>query len=316
MRPSVLPIAVSLVLAGAVARAAPATKDRRATAAALFQRGLADIEAGKVAQGCDELAESVATLPDSGAMGSLAECETTLGRLSEAWELWRDLAHSAPSAELRDDAAKNAAALDRKLARVVLHARGVAPADLVVTLNGKPASLQTATEPRVVPGPLVVVASSPEIVAWTHSFTTRPGAAIEIELPLVPSGEVVHRQSRGRLLGWSLIGAGVVALGVGAVYGGLAYSDWHSASASCGGSTDQCKTAGYADAQRELSSARKSATISTWVTGAGALAGGLGLVLYLSFRDAAPRTESATAWRAMPVASPDAFGLVLARSLP
>src|SRR5262245_51060813 len=127
MKPSLVSKVLLLAcVAAAVAEAAPAkpARDRRATATALFQEGMAAIEAGKTEEGCSKLAESVATMPDSGAMGALAECDTALGRLSEAWELWRDLATSAPTPELRDDAAKNATALDARLARVVVHLHG------------------------------------------------------------------------------------------------------------------------------------------------------------------------------------------------
>jgi hypothetical protein len=316
MKPSLVPIALVLAVLGApVATAAP-KQDRRATAAALFEQGIKDMQAGKTSQGCDELAESVATLPDSGAKGALAECDTALGRLSDAWELWRDLASSAPTAELRNDAARNAAALELRLARVALHVRGAAPAELVVTLNGKPVSPGAVTEHRVDPGTLVVVATSPDTDPWTRTFKAQEAAAIEIEIPLVLSRDVVRRHQRGRLIGLSLVGAGAVALGVGAVFGGVAYSDWHSATDSCGGTTDHCKTAGFTSAQSNLDRARTAASISTWTVGAGSLAVATGLIVYFSLRDAAPSAESASAWRASPLAGSQTLGIMLSRSLP
>ncbi len=315
MKPSLLPIVLLTAVLGApVATAAP--KDRRATAAALFEQGLKDVQAGRTAQACDELAESVATLPDSGAKGALAECDTALGRLSDAWELWRDLASSAPTAELRADAAKNAAALELRLARVAMHVRGQAPADLVVTLNGKPVSPRAAAEHRVDPGKLVVVATSPDTEPWTHTYKAQEGAAIEIEIPVVLSQDVVRRHKRGRLIGLSLVGAGAVALGVGAAFGGVAYSDWHSATDSCGGTPDHCKTTGFTSAQHNLDSARSAASISTWAIGAGSVAVAAGLIVYFSLRDTAPSAESATAWRASPLAGAQTLGVMLSRSLP
>jgi hypothetical protein len=274
------------------------------------------MQAGKTQQGCDELAESVATLPDSGAKGALAECDTALGRLSDAWELWRDLASSAPTAELRNDAAKNAAALELRLARVAMHVHGAAPAELVVTLNGKPVNPSAVTEQRVDPGTLVVVATSPDTEPWTRTFKAEEGAAIEIEIPIVLSHAVVRRRNLGRVVGLSLMGAGAVAVAVGAVFGGAAYSDWHSATDSCGGMPDHCKTAGFTSAQKDLDSARSAATISTWSIGAGSLVVASGLLVYLTVHAGSPAGESASAWRASPLAGSQTLGIMLSRSLP
>jgi len=317
MKPNFIPIVLLLAVLGApVATAAP--QNRKATAAALFERGINDVQAGKIEQGCAELAESIATFPDSGAKGALAECDTALGRLSDAWELWHDLASSAPTAELRDDAAKNAAALQRRLARVTMHLRGAVPADLVVTLNGKPVSPSKVTRSRVAPGTLVVVATSPEIEPWTHTFLVEKGAAIEVEIPLVPSADVVRQRRLARLGGLTAVGAGVVALGVGAVFGGVAFSDWRSAINSCGGTTDHCKSAGFLSAQRDLDSARRAANISTWSSGLGSAAVGVGLLVYwyLGPRDAAPGAESSSAWRAAPLVGSQTVGVMLSGSLP
>lgn len=307
------------VLRAAVANAAPdekpAPQDRSAAAAALFHQGLADMEAGKIAEGCDKLAASVATMPESGVIGALAECYTVLGKLSEAWEVWRDLSTSAPSAWARDYAAAAAAALDKRLARVTIHLHGAALANLVVTLNGKPVSAVDATEHRVVPGTLLVVAASPEIERWTQTFHARPGATTRIEIPVAESQNELRRRKRAQLISLSVVGAGAAAVGVGAVYGGVAYADWRSAAESCGGTTDHCKTAGYASAQSQLASARRGATISSWSTGIGLGAAAAGLIAYLYFSDPSS-AESPRAWRASPMMGSQVLGVMLTRSVP
>lgn len=317
MRLSFVSPALLLAALGApVAHAGPEGKayDRRAAAAALFHQGISDMEAGKTAEGCAKLAESVATMPDSGAMGALAECDTALGRLAEAWDLWHDLASSAPTAELREDAAKNAAALDARLARVTIRLRGEAPADLVVTLNDKPVPAGEVTERRVLPGKLVAVATSPDTERWSQTVTVKQGETIEIEVPVVASQGAVHRRARNRVIGLSFLGVGVLGLAIGATYGGIAYAHWSSASSSCGGDTDHCKSAGYANAQSELAGARSAATISSWSTAIGVGATATGLIVYLLSRE--PKTESAMAWRAAPMAGPRTVGITLTRSLP
>jgi hypothetical protein len=303
-------------LGAPLAHAGPPAKegDRRAIAAAMFQQGIEDMQAGKTEQGCAKLAESVATMPDSGAMGALAECDTALGRLSEAWELWRDLSTSAPTAELRDDAAKNAAALDKRLARVAIHLRGDAPSDMVVTLNDKPVGA-VDSEHRVVPGKLVVVAVAPDIERWAKTFDAKPGATIEVEIPLVASRSAVRKRAAGRVVAWSFMGFGTVAVITGVVFGYRASSNWDDAKLLCGGNTDNCNSAGFLQAQSKLADARHDASIASWTTAAGLVAIAAGVVVYVQYRS--PRTaESATAWRVSPTAGPQTVGIVLTRGLP
>jgi hypothetical protein len=133
---------------------------------------------------------------------------------------------------------------------------------------------------------------------------------------VVLSQDVARRHKRGRVIGLSLVGAGAVALGFGAVFGSIAYTDWQSATDSCGGSTNHCKAAGFTSAQSKLNSARSAASISTWTAGAGTAAVVAGLIVYFSLRDPASGTESASAWRASPLAGSQTLGLVLSRSLP
>ncbi len=313
---------LSIAALGArLASAAPATSDldarkaAAATAAALFQQGLEDMQAGRTAEGCSKLAESVATIPDSGAKGALAECYTAVGRLSESWALWRDLASSAPSAELRDDAAKNAAALDKRLARVVIRVGGAVPPGLVVTLNDKPVSAASTEQHRVTAGSLTVVAESPEIERWSRTFTASEGATLEVDIHTVTARRWLQHRRRGRLIGLSIAVAGTAALGVGAAYGRSAYSSANSAESSCGGDTDHCQSAGYVAAQAHLSDARHAATISSWAVGTGLAVATTGVILYLVYRDPR-RAESATAWRAAPMADAQTVGLALSRSLP
>jgi hypothetical protein len=315
MTPRFLIVFLVLELSGtSMAQRAP--MNRKSTAAALFEKGIKDMQAGKTEQGCAALAESVATWPDSGAKGALAECDTALGRLSEAWELWQDLAGTAPTSELRDDAAKNAKALERRLARVTLHVRGSAPSDLVVTLNGKPVSPSDSAEHRVDPGALVVVATSEELEPWTRTFRTEEGAAIEIAIPVVASAEAARRRKVARVVGLSVAGVGAAVLVGGLIFGTTAYLDWRSASDRCGGNTDRCPVAGFPGAQDELDSARSAARISTWTIGIGTAALASGLLVYVAFRDRAPAAESSGSWRASLLTGPDVVGVALSRSLP
>jgi hypothetical protein len=311
-------VLVFAVLGVRVADAAPKKSDaeaRKAAAAALFQDGLEAMQAGRTAEGCDKLAESVATIPDSGAKGALAECYTAIGKLSESWDLWRELANSAPTAELRDDASKNAAALDKRLARVVINVRGAVPAGLTVTLNDKPVAAVSTTEHRVTPGKLTVIAESPEIERWSQTLTAKEGEKLDVDIHAVVSRSSVAHRQHGRKLGLVVGGVGVLAIGVGAVFGGLAYSSHNSAESSCGGDVEHCKSAGYLSAQSDLDSARSRATISSWAVGTGLVAAATGAIIYLVYSE--PRhAESATAWRIAPTGDSQSVGVSLSRSLP
>ncbi|HEX8111089.1 MAG TPA: hypothetical protein VF516_25340 [Kofleriaceae bacterium] len=305
-------VALLVALNGPLVSAQP--QDRKAAAAALFENGIRDMHAGQTERACSELAESVATWPDSGAKGALAECDTALGRLSDAWELWRDLATTAPTQDLRDDATQNAAALDRKLVRIVLRLRGQAPPTLVVTINGKPFSTLANAERRIEPGTLVVDATSPDTAPWTQTLSAQAGTTITVEILLRPSSAPLRRQRSFQVMGLSLLVAGAVGLGVGAASGGMAYVDWRSASDACGGNTGHCKGAGFASAQSDLDHARTAATISTVSSGIGAGVAALGALLYIFNRPRA--SESETAWRVAPLAGSQTMGLVLSRSMP
>lgn len=97
--------------------------DRKADAVTLHDQGIADLNAGYIAKACKELAASNQLYPDSGTKGALAECLTADGKLASAWQLWRDLSDTAPSADLKADAEARALALELRLSRYVVHLR-------------------------------------------------------------------------------------------------------------------------------------------------------------------------------------------------
>jgi len=316
-------IAVLLaVLHAAVASAAPparpAPDTRRAAAAALFQQGVDDVQAGRTAEGCRKLGDSVATMPDTAAMAALADCDTAIGALGEAWELWRDLASSAPTAELRGDAATKAEALDKQLARVAIHLRGTAPADLLVTLNGRPVSPEQGAEHRVTPGRLVVVASATEIQRWTQRFDARQGETVSVEIDVAEAQTALRKSKRAQVIGLSFVAAGATVLAAGAVFGGAAYLDWRNARSICGGNTDHCASAGYPIAQTELASARQSASIASWSTAVGLGTVAVGLLISLQHRPHGGPADAETdpGWRAAPLTGSQTVGIALTRSLP
>jgi hypothetical protein len=302
-------VPLSLVLHTAVANA-----DRQAAAAALFEQGIKDMQAGKTALACKELADSIAVWPDSGAKGALAECETALGKTASAWELWHDLATTAPTAELREDAAANAAKLEPRLARVRIRIVGAVPAELEVRLNGKRVSTRSTTPVSVDPGAVIVVATAPDARPWSRTLQAAEAMTTDVDVPLTELYVRDASQDRRNMrhLGLALSVAGGAFIVGGGVLGFVARSNWNSAIEACGGDADHCARTGLERAQAKLDDGRAAARWSNRSIGLGGAVAIAGVILYVRARE--PR-HTTTAWRISPVAGPHAFGLMLSGDL-
>jgi hypothetical protein len=77
-------------LLGALMLAAPAAAQDVAAAEALFNRGLADMQAGRFETGCPALSESYRLDPRPGVLFTLAECEAKRGRIATAVTRYSD----------------------------------------------------------------------------------------------------------------------------------------------------------------------------------------------------------------------------------
>src|SRR5688500_15387502 len=73
-----------------IAVAAPVVAQDLAAAEAHFNRGLADMQAGRYAAGCPALAESQRLDPRPGRLFTLAECEARWGRYATAVTRYND----------------------------------------------------------------------------------------------------------------------------------------------------------------------------------------------------------------------------------
>jgi hypothetical protein len=295
-------LATSLV-AIAVALAAPkvAWADDQAKAVALFDEGLKEMKAGNFEKSCKAFAASLALVPDSGTKGSLARCYTELGKVASSWGLWRELAATAPTPKLREDAAARAKKLEPRLPKYSIKVTATTPG-MTITVNGNPAAGSLETPVPVDPGPLSVTARADGHVAWTRDETMKEGVAIVIEIPALeklgggaqpvgPTPVIVggagKRKSRQRL-GLIVAGAGGVAVVVGSVFGFRARSLYADAKETCGGSIEDCAPANVMAAQAQVDDARSSGTISTVLFVAGGAAVITGAVLYMT----APKAES------------------------
>ena len=131
--------ALALITAAAHAQQSPSNK---IAAEALFDRGLALMQQGKLAEACAQLEESQALESGIGTMLYLAECYERLGRVASAWALFRE-ASSAARAEGQNDRAQagatRAAALEPRSPKLSVNVAATARVPgLEVARNGQP----------------------------------------------------------------------------------------------------------------------------------------------------------------------------------
>jgi hypothetical protein len=288
-------VAIAAVLA-VLAAGGPARADDKVKAIALFDEGQKAMKAGDHARACKAFEASIRLLPDSGTRGSLARCYTKLGRIASAWTLWRELADTAPTTELRVDAAAQAKLLEPRLAKYAV--KVAAPvAGLAVTVAGEPADPSLDVPVPIDPGSYPVEATAPGRVAWKGELTATEGKTVEIvvpELAAVPSDGSSKGPGTGgspgrgrRLAGLALAVGGAGGLAVGGVFGVVARSHNADAKALCGGDVDRCDPARTNEAQAKVDEARSAANVSTAAFIAGGVMAAAGVILYVT----APKAE-------------------------
>jgi hypothetical protein len=304
-------VVVVMGLAGGVARA----DDNKVKAIALFDEGIKEMKAGNYDKACKAFESSNRLLPDSGTRGSLARCYTKLGRIASAWTLWRELADTAPTPELRGDAATQAKKLEPRLAKYTVKV-AAPPAGLALTVAGQPVDPSIDVPIPIDPGSYPVEATAPGRTAWKGQLTAAEGKTVEVAVPALavastgappPKKKVVAagKPGRGRrIFGLALAGVGVGGLVAGGAFGAIARSHNEDAKSICGGDIDHCDPARTNEAQDEVDKARSAATISTVGFIAGGAAVATGLILFVT----APKGER-RAVSIAPFASGTAAGL-------
>ena len=284
-----LVVVVVMALGGGVAFA-----DAQAEAVALFDQGIKDMKAGNFEKACKSLAQSLSLVNDSGTKGALARCYEKQGKLATSWLLWRELADTAPTPELRKDATKQANKLDARVPKYQVAHVGMTPG-LVLMVNDKTVDPLIDIPVPIDPGPVRVSASAPGHEPWKAELKAEEGKVLSIEVPelvaskVVPDktkndkGKKVASPGRGRrLLGYTLVGVGVAAAGGGGFFGLQARSRYANAKDICGGTIDQCDPLKVDDAQSKVDSARSAGTLSTALFAAGGAAIAIGILVVVT----------------------------------
>jgi hypothetical protein len=323
---------VTITMIAAFAAPTSAHADAQSDATALFEQGIKDMQAGNIEQACRLLAASLAKYPDSGTKGALAECYTTLGKVASAWTLFKELEVTAPSDDLKADAAAQATKLEARMPRYQLKLVEATPG-LTVKINGTDVADPTlAVALPVDPGPLLVIASAAGYKSWNGKATAYEGRTTTIEIPklveapkpvepkVTPGGPqgpttlVVREDNSGtrrsrHVIGGSMMIVGAISLGVGGYFGSQAFKQWDEAKLVCGGEDriDTCQDP--AQGQFFADQARNKALTSTILMGAGGAVLVVGAIVWLS----APKDErkTATAIRVVPSVGTEGFGVTL-----
>lgn len=153
----------------------------------LFEAGVAALTAGDAAGAAEAFAQSHALYPHPGTLKNLAASLEAASRPVEAWEAWNELLErygSVVSEAARAEARARAAALDERLARVVVTTE---PPGAKLEVDGRSVgTTPLATPVRLEPGDHSFTARLEGRETATRAVTLAPGdnPPVELDLPL------------------------------------------------------------------------------------------------------------------------------------
>jgi hypothetical protein len=285
------------------ARAADPPSGNAAIAEALFRHGRELLDAGKVSEACEKFAASQRADPALGTLLNLAACHEREGRTATAWSEFTDAYAQATGAHDKraSYAQTRLVALEKTLYRVVIEV-AEPPADLVVRLDGQPLGREAlGTALPVNPGERTIEAQAAGRESWSRKVSVPKTAGQErveipalaaIAVPVAPA-PVVQKQPTGemplavhvpmqdgfprrKLIGIGVASAGVVAVGVGSIFGVKAMNRNDDSKPHC--QQNVCDPTGV----KLNDEAKSAATVSTVLFGVGLAAIGAGAWLFFS----------------------------------
>jgi serine/threonine-protein kinase len=305
-----LPFPLSIVLvSGSLLQATPAraqTASDKAAAEALFREGRRLFDAGSYPAACAKLAESERLDPAPGTLLNLAGCYEKNGQTASAWATFKEAvsaSHQKGRADWEELARTRAAALEPALSRLTISVAASSLDGLQVHRDGAAVGqAEWGTPIPVDPGPHVIDATAPGRTAFHQSVDVGGGGTnVTVSIPelAVDSGGGRGGEGGGsdasapspgstqRIIGLTVAGAGVVGIGIGAVFGIVAMNKENSALGSDCTADKYCNQQGLQLGQ----DAHSAATASTIAFAAGAVAVAGGLTLYFL----APKNPAAPA---------------------
>ncbi len=305
-----------LVLSSNLVFSQVAFADDAAAAKVLFDKGLADMQAGNYEAGCKELAESVRLDRKPGALFTLATCEFEWGRLATAMARYdeflqmflRKYEQMSETDKLRQEArAKDAQAKRDQLVidvpRWTITLAPNAPKGVEVKRNDETiGEAMWGVEVPVDPGEYVLTTHVPGGPVTEKRVRMAKGEKQSIVLDVLLPPEVKPPSEKPILTpplspthprtiaGGVFLGIGGVLLATGAIGGGIAMSSKSTADAHCGGrvgfpdNPNMCDDEGKA----ATNSARAASTVST----IGFVGAGIGAALGIILIATSPKTAT------------------------
>jgi len=286
---------VPFILAGlAIAPLARADGDSSVAAQSLFDEGKKLVAGERWTEACGKFAESQKLDPGVGTQYHLADCYEHIGRRASAWAIFREIeatTRKSGETERADITRARADALEAAgLPKLVIVAPPNAPRDLAVTRDGVPVgAAQLGASVPIDEGEHVVEASAPGKKPWRGTVQVA-GIENTISIPALadaPRPAVTDAQPKRtwqKPAAFGAAGVGIVALGVGSIFGVRAMSKQDESLAHCQGSV--CDSIGM----EAVADGQAAGTISTIAFGVGAVAiAGAAILWFTAPAKAQPR---------------------------
>jgi len=332
----------------------PKTGGDAAAAQALFYEARQLMKDNKFGLACPKLEESLRLDYGIGTEFNLADCQEKVGKVASAWSGFLSVAsnaHTAHQADREKVARERAKALEPRLPKLTIEVPPTAPPSLEVKRDGIVVG-QAAWNMAVPvdPGTHEITASAPGKVAWKGNIATPEQKAAKITVPKLEDQPVAAAPATApktltataptapppdaasttsitsfpepiierpggtqRTIGWIVGGVGLASLGVGAGFGINSLAQRSQANDHCS-SNNICDAKGIEHRNAAITSGDIS-TVTT-IAGAGALIGGIVLVLTAP---KSPKHENATvtgSLHAVPQVATNGAGLSLEGILP
>lgn len=326
MTPRILAAAL-LVTASAALPARTACAQDSAAAGALFDKGVADMQAGQFASACPALEESQRMDPRAGTLFTLAECQAHSGKVASAvahYQEYVDLVPRLPSDQQtrhRDrvrSASSQMAKLRPTVPTLTLLLPANAPMGTTVTRNGVPLQGAALGLPLPVdPGQYVVVTRAPsgaektltisialgevKQLALEVSSDSAPAAAAAVAqppgaVPVIGAGansapETPTGEHHSKTPAYVAGGIGILGIAVGSVTGILVFSKKSTVNRDCSGNV--CNESGVSAAN----SGKTLANVSNVAFGVGIAGLVTATILLVTARHDEPLAKAAGATR-------------------
>lgn len=202
-------LAVSLA-AGGAARAAELTPQQKAEMKSLYERATRAYDVGKYAEAIEEYQKAYEIGGDPPMLYNIAQSYRLNDQPGEAVRFYRRYLQRAPQARNREDVERKIAELERSIEE-----------------RRKAQAAVTPPPPPPVPTPSTTTPSTGPVVGPPSPVVTPPpapetgnGTVGELTQTAQPPEE--HISSTRKIVGWSVIGAGVLAGGFAGVFGMIA----------------------------------------------------------------------------------------------